>query len=88
MIPSATRCCCSAVNVGNIGGTDNPDDVARFNTVGLTIGGTPLLDGVGKIVIMACMFLGRVGPLTLFMLLADRQADGRVRLPEEDVSTG
>ena len=62
--------------------------VSALGTVGLTIGGTPLLDGVGKIVIMACMFLGRVGPLTLFMVLADREVRGRWKLPEEDVSTG
>jgi trk system potassium uptake protein TrkH len=62
--------------------------VSALGTVGLSVGGTAQLDGAGKIAIMACMFLGRIGPLTLFMVLADRRAQGRWRLPEEDVSTG
>jgi len=62
--------------------------VSALGTVGLTIGGTAQLDGVGEIAIMVCMFLGRVGPLTMFMILAGRREETRVRLPEEDVSLG
>jgi trk system potassium uptake protein TrkH len=62
--------------------------VSALATVGLTIGGTPLLDGVGKVIIMACMFVGRVGPLTLFMFL-HKQVDRPLWLrPEEDVDIG
>lgn len=62
--------------------------VSALGTVGLSIGGTAQLDGIGKIIIMTCMFLGRLGPLTLFMLLSDRQVQGRIGLPEENVATG
>lgn len=62
--------------------------VSALATVGLTIGATPLLDGVGKVIIMACMFVGRIGPLTLFMFL-HKQADHPLWLrPEEDVDVG
>lgn len=44
--------------------------VSAVGTVGLTIGGTAELDGIGKGVVMACMFLGRVGSLTLLMFLS------------------
>jgi len=74
---------------------DIPLDAAVFEvvsalaTVGLTVGATPLLDDLGKVIIMACMFAGRVGPLTLFVFLAAASADhtGRV-YPEESVPVG
>jgi trk system potassium uptake protein TrkH len=62
--------------------------VSALATVGLTIGATPLLDGVGKVIIMVCMFVGRIGPLTLFMFLHE-QVDRPLWLrPEEDVDVG
>lgn len=38
---------------------------SAFGTVGLSRGATGELDGFGRAVIIAIMFLGRVGPLTL-----------------------
>ena len=74
---------------------DIPLDAAVFEvvsalaTVGLSVGATALLDDLGKAIIMACMFAGRVGPLTLFVFLAAASADhtGRV-YPEESVPVG
>lgn len=43
-------------------------------TVGLSTGATPRLDEIGKIIIIIAMFVGRIGPITLFMLLSDEQA--------------
>ncbi len=71
-----------------------PNDVAlfevvsAFGTVGLSIGGTALLDGVGKVVIMAAMFMGRVGPLTLFIFLAGRSTSAPWERPEEEIDVG
>jgi trk system potassium uptake protein TrkH len=56
--------------------------------VGLSIGGTARLDGVGKIIIMATMFAGRVGPLTLFLFLSDRFAKSVWEFPEERINVG
>jgi trk system potassium uptake protein TrkH len=62
--------------------------VSALGTVGLSIGATPRLDGVGKIIIMATMFAGRVGPLTLFLFLSDRFAKSSWEPPEERVDVG
>lgn len=64
------------------------ETVSAIGTVGLSLGATASLDQVGKVVIMLCMFLGRVGPLTLFLFLADRRTISRWKLPDEDVDVG
>jgi Trk-type K+ transport system membrane component len=43
---------------------------------------------VGKLVIIACMFAGRVGPLTLLMFLGNRQVPLVLRRPEEEIDVG
>jgi trk system potassium uptake protein TrkH len=72
-----------------------PLDVAIFEvisalaTVGLSIGGTGLLDEVGKVIIILCMFAGRLGPLTLFVFIVSLASEHATRrYPEEGVSIG
>lgn len=60
---------------------------SAFGTTGLSRGLTPQLDGFGRAVIMAVMFLGRVGPLTLGFFLAT-QVQPRVRYPAAQVFLG
>lgn len=60
---------------------------SAFGTVGLTRGATSELDTFGQCLIMAVMFIGRVGPLTLGFLLATRSVP-RVRYPEGQVFLG
>ncbi len=62
--------------------------VSATGTVGLSLGATPALDGVGKVVIMACMFAGRVGPLTLFMLVGGDAGIRRWKAPTEELAVG
>lgn len=62
--------------------------VSAFGTVGLSAGATPALNGWGKAVIMAAMFVGRIGPLTLGFALAARAARGRVAYPAEKIMIG
>jgi trk system potassium uptake protein len=62
--------------------------VSALGTVGLSLGVTTHLDGVGKVILMFCMFAGRVGPLTLFLLLAERRREGKWSWPEERVAVG
>lgn len=60
--------------------------VSAVGTVGLTLGATSELDGIGKGVIMACMFLGRVGSLTLLMFLSQSGGDRtQWRRPETEI---
>jgi trk system potassium uptake protein TrkH len=62
--------------------------VSALGTVGLSTGGTPLLDGVGKVIIIGAMFIGRVGPLTLFLFLTERQSRSEWQRPEEEIEVG
>lgn len=43
---------------------------SALGTVGLSLGATASLDGIGKSIIMLTMFIGRIGPMTLFTLLS------------------
>lgn len=62
--------------------------VSALGTVGLTIGGTAELDGIGKGIIVACMFIGRIGGLTLLMFLSSRRAPATLGRPEEEINVG
>jgi len=59
---------------------------SALGTVGLSTGATPLLDEIGKAIIIITMFAGRIGPMTLFMLLSDEHAASTSRCPEEKIS--
>ena len=47
--------------------------VSALATAGLSLNCTAQLDAVGKIIIMLAMFAGRIGPLTMFLLLSERR---------------
>ncbi len=59
---------------------------SALGTVGLTIGATPKLDDMGKIIVMCAMFVGRIGPMTLFMLLSQERQGPQPRCPESRIS--
>ena len=59
-----------------------------FGTVGLTTGITPGLGAAGRIVVIASIFTGRVGLLTMAFALARRQRPADYRLPEERLYIG
>ena len=54
---------------------------SAFGTVGLTAGITPTLTAIGKLILIAMMYLGRLGPLTMIAALAVYKKDV-VRYPE------
>ncbi len=62
--------------------------VSACGTVGLSCGITSELTAFGRVVIMGAMFVGRLGPLTLFIALAGRQQTARYRYPEETLLIG
>lgn len=62
--------------------------VSAFGTVGLSTGVTPLLTAGGKLVIIALMFAGRVGPLVLAVYLARPSNPLLVRQPKEELALG
>lgn len=57
--------------------------VSAFGTVGLSTGITPLLPDGGKLILVAMMLIGRVGPVTLFTALVLRYRPSVVREPQE-----
>jgi len=59
------------------------ESISAFATVGLSTGITPKLSGAGDGILIALMYLGRVGPLTLAVALVLREHDQRFRYPEE-----
>lgn len=61
---------------------------SAFSTVGLSIGITGLLSTVGKCVIIGCMFIGRIGSLTLILALRSRTKKQTYRYPSERVIIG
>lgn len=64
--------------------------VSAFATVGLSIGGSPNLTIVGKILIMLYMFMGRVGLLTIFLALMSKNSGKKqvIRYPEGKIIVG
>jgi trk system potassium uptake protein len=61
---------------------------SAFGTVGLSIGVLPELATVDRVILIAAMFLGRLGPLTLAVALARGREEERLRYPEDTVRIG
>ena len=61
---------------------------SAFGTVGLSAGLTPDLTDIGKILISVLIFMGRIGPLTLALILGREIAERKIRFPEERVVIG
>jgi len=62
--------------------------VSAFGTVGLSTGVTSYLSPGSKLVIIATMFIGRLGPLGLALSLLGRELEQRYKYPEENVMIG
>ena len=57
-----------------------------MGTVGVTIGATPLLDEIGKTIIIITMFLGRVAPATIIYYLNTKSTETRISYPDAKIS--
>ncbi len=64
------------------------ESVSACGTVGLSQGLTPHLTWGGRVIIITAMFAGRLGPLTLLVVLAGRGGGGRYDYPEEQIVIG
>ncbi|MFN8369391.1 MAG: TrkH family potassium uptake protein [Bacteriovoracaceae bacterium] len=63
--------------------------VSAFGTVGLSLGITPYLSVSGKLLITLLMFIGRVGPLTLFLAIGEQKVSkGKIEYPEGQIMIG
>jgi trk system potassium uptake protein TrkH len=61
---------------------------SALGTVGLTTGITPSLTTVGKLIIIAVMLIGRLGPLTLLAALTFNLKPVQYSYPEEPIIVG
>ncbi len=61
---------------------------SALGTVGLTTGITPSLTTAGKLIIVAVMLIGRLGPLTLLAALTFNLKPARYNYPQEAVIVG
>lgn len=64
------------------------ETASAFGTVGLSLDTTPHLSPIGRAIIIVSMFIGRLGPLSVIMLLGTRASSQHVRYPEEEVAVG
>ena len=63
---------------------------SAIGTVGLTIGITPALTSIGKIIIMILMFIGRVGPITLLVSMKNNKnnENENIKYPMTEIMVG
>ena len=63
---------------------------SAFGTVGLTMGLTPDLTLIGKLVIISLMYIGRVGIMTVVfsLLVKANRAEANYKYPEESIMLG
>ena len=60
--------------------------VSAFGTVGLSLGVTPHLSAIGKLIIMTIMFIGRIGPFVFLYAFFQRRNVKHYSYPVEKVS--
>ncbi len=64
------------------------ETVSALATVGASKGMTADLSRVGKILITICMYLGRLGPMTMAFAFGMKTKKSRIRYPESFISIG
>lgn len=61
---------------------------SAFGTVGTSLNATPSLSSIGKFLIVLAMYLGRVGPISIALMMAGREVSHHIRYPEETITVG
>ena len=62
--------------------------VSALGTVGLSSGLSMKADEAGKIILIMCMYIGRVGPTALLIFFMARQKQSKISYPEEELILG
>lgn len=62
--------------------------VSCFSTVGLTMGLTPHLSEIGKVVLIILMLMGRVGLITFLWSIGDHRYEWKIKYPEMSMMIG
>jgi trk system potassium uptake protein TrkH len=63
---------------------------SALGTVGLSRAFTPTLSTLGKLIIIVVMYIGRIGPITLVVALANKRnsINKGIELPEKRIIVG
>lgn len=64
------------------------ETISAIGTVGLSMGITPFLSNIAKVILTIVMFIGRVGPLTVFTALSFTKKNEPVDYPETNIMIG
>lgn len=63
--------------------------ISAVTTTGLSLGDTTArLSPAGRFVVMCAMFVGRLGALTVVLMIGDRESNRQVRFPGEELVVG
>ncbi|MDH4129743.1 MAG: potassium transporter TrkH, partial [Spirochaetota bacterium] len=62
--------------------------ISALSTVGLSTGITQKLSSAGQVVIIFCMFVGRIGPLALALSIVGEKKKMHFTYPEEEMLVG
>ncbi len=61
---------------------------SAMSTVGVTTGLTPHLSTWGKIIIILCMYIGRIGPITMAMIFTVNGKKREIQYPDGNILVG
>jgi trk system potassium uptake protein len=61
---------------------------SALGTVGFSMGATPMLDDGSRWLVALCMYMGRVGPLTLALAVGERVKQQGFQYPEGRLAVG
>lgn len=61
---------------------------SALGTVGISRDYTSVVGLAGKIILCICMYLGRIGPITMVLVFTMRDKTDAVKLPKENVTVG
>jgi trk system potassium uptake protein TrkH len=64
------------------------ETVSAFGTVGLSLDTTSLLNNWGKVLIICVMYIGRIGPLTLALVIGGKKMAPGYQLPQGSMAVG
>lgn len=64
------------------------ETVSALGTVGTTMGITDKLTSLSKVIIAFCMYLGRIGPMTMALSFGLKSDDRLIKYPEAFISIG
>ena len=64
------------------------ETVSAFGTVGFSLDYTPQLSLAGRLLIVLTMFIGRLGPLTMVLIVGTAGRSDHIHFPEEEVVVG